>query len=1023
MMKKIAIEIFFMVIFLLHQGLLLGSTEQWKGDIEKEVQFILKEGEIPGMSLVVIYGGEVVIKSYGYADLESRKKLTEETLFQLASCSKAFTALAVAKLQKDGYLNPESKVSEFLPWFVVYYKGKKVDITISQLLHHTSGIPWNTIAKIPESNAQDALERTVKTLIGIKLHRYPGKQYEYATINYDILALIIEKVTGETFETYMQEEIFNPLGLNSTSVGIPSDSSFMAKGYKLGFFRPREYHAPIYKGNNAAGYIVSNANDMSEWLKMQMQMREVQMYDDLIKMTHQRDESVAPMGMSWYAGGWQVSISGDGVVYHEGMNPNFTSFVGFNAKKKYGVVLLANSNSNFTSHLGHNILRILDGREAFRDIMPDDHNDNSYSLVSLFLGFFILSVLVFLAYALIQIFKGKRVFEPLNPSKGKEILISLTLIALFLYGLYKLPNAMAGFTWEAALVWSPFSFFVLILLILASVAITYVVYLITLVFPDTNKHKRVLPKVLLLSALSGIANMVLILLITQALNSSIELKFLVFYFVLTLALYLVGRRFVQVSLIKLTRGLIYDLRVQLTEKIFKTSYQRFEKIDRGRVYTAYNDDLGTIGDSVNMFVMLVTNIFTAIAAFIYLATMAFWATALMVFLILSLTSLYYIVSRSTAHLFEEARDTRTVFMRLLNGMVDGFKEISLHVNKKLLYKDDVAGSANAYRQKVTLASIRYVNASLIGETVLVLILGTAAFAFPLFFPEIEVYTITGFIIVLLYLIGPVNAILASVPAIMRLRIAWNRVQDLLKEIPANCELPHEQKPRNLTRLNSIKVKNIRFRYDNEGEHQFEVGPINLEVTKGEILFIIGGNGSGKTTLSKLLTGLYEPDEGMIYIDEKEASSAELGELFSTVFNPFYLFEKLYAIDVSQKGNEIQKYLDLLDLSEKVKVREDGTFSTINLSGGQRKRLALLLCYLEDSPIYLFDEWAADQDPEYRKFFYRTLLPRMKEEGKLIIAITHDDHYFDVADHVVKMDQGKMEKYTVEDQNVAEVGLS
>ncbi|MBA4058035.1 MAG: cyclic peptide export ABC transporter, partial [Marivirga sp.] len=429
-----------------------------------------------------------------------------------------------------------------------------------------------------------------------------------------------------------------------------------------------------------------------------------------------------------------------------------------------------------------------------------------------------------------------------------------------------------------------------------------------------------------------------------------------FYFALTLSVYLVGRRFVQIKLIKLTRDLIYDLTIKLIEKIFRTSYQKFEKMDKGRIYTALNDDVGTIGESTNMFIMLVTNLFTATAAMLYLATMAFWATMLTNLLIITLCTIYYFASRRTTHFFEEARDSRNGFMRLLSGMIDGFKEISLHLNKKVLYKEDVAESANEFRLKISTALILYVRASMIGEAVLIFILGTAVFLFPVLFPDIRHHAISTFIIVLLYLIGPVNAILQSLPAVTRLKIAWNRTQQFMKEIPSNCEIDFVKVPPGSRDVQTLRVENLKFRYDNE--HKFEVGPIDLEVKTGEILFIIGGNGSGKTTLAKLLTGLYEPDEGKVFLNGEEVSPSELGERFSTVFNPLYLFEKLYNIEVSDKVSVIARYIEMLDLQEKVRVLDDGTFNTINLSGGQRKRLALLLCYLEDSPIYLFDEWAA-----------------------------------------------------------------
>ncbi len=185
-----------------------------------------------------------------------------------------------------------------------------------------------------------------------------------------------------------------------------------------------------------------------------------------------------------------------------------------------------------------------------------------------------------------------------------------------------------------------------------------------------------------------------------------------------------------------------------------------------------------------------------------------------------------------------------------------------------------------------------------------------------------------------------------------------------------------------------------------------MGPVNLEVKRGEILFIIGGNGSGKSTLANLLTGLYNADDGTVEINGNRINNIELGELYSTIFSSNHVFKKLYGIDTINKKEQIDYLLKLLKLEGKVNI-ENGIFSTISLSNGQRKRLSLMKCLLEDSQIYLFDEWAADQDPEFKKAFYRELLPQMKKNGKIIIAITHDDNYFDMADKVMKLDMGKV----------------
>lgn len=1005
-----------MILALFFCGLSEPSFSQDKAEdafvkkIDTEVQKMMKEGDIPGLSLIVIRGNQRMVRSYGFMNLEHKKRVTPNTLFELGSCSKAFTALGVLNLEKQKQIKLDNYVSDYIPWLKFQYKGRPVQITIRQLLHHTSGIPWNTISKIPVSDKDDALDQTVRKLIGQELSSRPGRQYEYATINYDVLALIIQRVTGTSFEEYIEKHVFQQLNLHHTSFSKPVNPAQMATGYKIGFFDAREFDAPVYKGNNAAGYVISNANDMETWLRFQMGQTGSDLYG-LAAATHQRDETVPLHDMSAYAMGWEVSLKGDNEIYHGGVNPNYSSYVAFRPKQHLGVAVLTNSNSSFTPVIANEIVKMLAREPRTEKFHTEDRNDKAYSIVSIIIGVYILLVVLFFVLIIIDVVFKRRRYGGMSFSTISGFLVSLVFVLPFLLGFYLFPSALAGFTWESTIVWSPVSFIILTKLILASIGITYLVNFLSLIFPHKEEFKQIAPKILLMSMLSGIANMILILLITSSVGSNVELKYLVFYYSLALTLYIFGRKFVQINLIKLTRKAVYEIRLGLFEKIFSTSYQKFEKINRGRIYTVLNEDVGTVGESTNMFVMLITSVFTALCAFLYLATIAFWATTLTVLLIGTLATIYYLVSKSTNKYYEEARDTRNVFMRLTNGMIDGFKEISLHRNKKLEYHADVAAAANEYRDKISIAGIRFLYAFLVGESLLIILLGAVSFALPKLFPSILDATIMSFVIVLLYLIGPINRILGAVPAIMQLKIAWNRIQQFLKEIPSNLDLKAAPFPLE-AKVEQIKANGIKFRYEENGLETFTVGPIDLEANAGEILFIIGGNGSGKTTLAKLITGLYEPDEGEILINHKVVAGAQLSEYFSTVFSPAHLFDKLYNIDIEAKQEVINQYLQLLDLDKKVNIKGN-LYSTINLSGGQRKRLALLQCYLEDSPIYLFDEWAADQDPGYRNFFYRKLLPEMKKLGKIIIAITHDDHYFDVADKVLKMKQGKLEIYSNE----------
>ncbi|WP_310481926.1 ATP-binding cassette domain-containing protein [Chamaesiphon sp. VAR_48_metabat_403] len=193
----------------------------------------------------------------------------------------------------------------------------------------------------------------------------------------------------------------------------------------------------------------------------------------------------------------------------------------------------------------------------------------------------------------------------------------------------------------------------------------------------------------------------------------------------------------------------------------------------------------------------------------------------------------------------------------------------------------------------------------------------------------------------------------------------------------------------------------------ELEKGFLLGPISMTLEPGTVTFLVGGNGSGKSTLAKLITGLYLPQSGAVYLNDKLIVERDLEwyrQHFSAIFSDFYLFEQCLGFDRINLDRDVEQYLRELQLDRKVTVK-DGTLSTINLSQGQRKRLALLTAYLEDRPIYLFDEWASDRDPLFRDLFYKEILGKLKARGKTILVISHDDRYFHLANQIIKLDYG------------------
>jgi putative ATP-binding cassette transporter len=1032
-------HIIFIVLIILVSNVQLNAQETLgldDAELGKEIQSWMELGKIPGMSIVIVREGQVpIVKGYGVADLETKIPVTSDTLFELCSLSKSFTALAALRMEEEGLIELDKPVSHYLPWFSVNYKGEEARITIRQLLHHTSGIPWETISKIPQGDSDKALENTVRKIVGLELQNPPGETYHYATINYDIVGAVMEKISGRSYEHYMRDYLFTPMGLTHTTVGKENPPSNLATGYKIGFFSPRKYTSPPYRGNNPSAYIISNAKDMAMWLKYQIGAKKTE-FESAIKKTHIPDVTVNP-SKNWtsYAMGWFVNQYRKGEMFHSGLNPNFTAFIGIKPDKKIGVVVLSNSNSGFTQFIGNQILKKYSGEKISTKFPSENKVDIFCSIISFSLVLYMLFVLIIILTRVAGSIRGKNKFAPL---KGKTILkiIGSIIVGLpFLYGIYLIPEALSNLSWETILVWAPISFHSFVLLLLSALVISYLQYFLSFLFPSKNKYRNEIPIIAVISVLSGLAGTALLFIVTTSFFSTVSLGYLLYYYALAYIVNILGRKIVQTKMIKIANNIALDLRIHLINRIITTKFQHFEKMHDGRILTTLNGDTSVLANSAGLVIYFITNVFTAISAFIYMATISIISTLVVLIAILIMTFYYRIVSKKSRVFLEEARDTQNVYMSLLNHLIRGYKELSIHRRKKYEFKEDLIDSSRENCIKSVIASVKFLNANIVADSIILIILGTLSIVISRVISGTNVITLISFVMVLLYLISPIRVILNSIPNLTRIKVSWGRIKDFVRELnveggmdsvkefirkidlPTNEDiLDTENTEIYKTKVEKFQVEGLKFQYENEeGEKGFSVGPIDFSLNRGEVLFVVGGNGSGKTTAAKLMTGLYVCDNGHIRINGKEVPDTHVGEYFSTIFSDYHLFDKLYNIDPDQKKEAIQKYLELLNLQEKVKV-VNGSYSTLNLSGGQRKRLALMSCYLDDRQIFLFDELAADQDPEFRKFFYRDLLVKMKEEGKIIIAITHDDHYFDVADKIIKLDMGKVDFYEAQENS-------
>jgi putative ATP-binding cassette transporter len=475
----------------------------------------------------------------------------------------------------------------------------------------------------------------------------------------------------------------------------------------------------------------------------------------------------------------------------------------------------------------------------------------------------------------------------------------------------------------------------------------------------------------------------------------------------------VSRIVSELLLARLGQGTVLDLRVRLSRRILDLPQRKLEELGAHRLLTLLTEDVPAISNIVMVMPGLCINLAVILGCLAYLGWLSWQALlAVLLFMVLGVVTYQWAVSRAIRHL-RAAREQEDRLMGHFRGLTEGSKELKLHHERREAFLSRVLrGTAQRIWEHNVDGMRVYAFATSWGQLLVFVVVGLVLFVLP------QVQTtdrslLTGYAMVLLYLMGPLQAVINTLPTAGRAEVSIRRIEEMGKELGSYArDEPAGTVLRPDFAWSSLSLRGVTHRYRREGEDGgFLLGPIDLTFHPGELVFIAGGNGSGKTTLAKLITGLYAPESGEILFNGQrvdDESRDAYRQQFSAVFSDFYLFSSLLGLDISELDAVAREHLERLQLSHKVLV-ENGELSTIELSQGQRKRLALLTVYLEDRPIYLFDEWAADQDPVFREFFYRDLLPALKAKRKLVIAISHDDRYYESGDRLIKLTYGKVEQ--------------
>ena len=466
-----------------------------------------------------------------------------------------------------------------------------------------------------------------------------------------------------------------------------------------------------------------------------------------------------------------------------------------------------------------------------------------------------------------------------------------------------------------------------------------------------------------------------------------------------------------ILLTRLSQDIIYNLRLELTQSIFACPLRQLEIIGAPKLLATLTEDVNTIANSSVSISALGINIALLLGGLIYLCWLSLPVFLIFsIFLLFGIFSYQLLVSKGLKW-FKIARETQDDLFKHFQTVTQGTKELKLHRQRRqTFFREDLTTSAATLRYRWIKAMTIYSLAIGYGLALFYIPLGLMLLVLTKIMP-ISTAVLSSYTVTFLFMIIPVDTIIKIMPQLSQANVALAKIDSLGLSLYQQVTEPKFPTGSDFdANWKSLELVNVTHSYGSDkDDHQFTLGAINLEFKPGELVFIVGGNGSGKSTLVKLITGLYVPEAGKILFNGQPITDENrewYRQQFSVVFYDFYLFDRLLGIEGNYSKQEIKDYLVRLEIENKVQVK-DGVLSTLNLSQGQRKRLALLTAYLEDRPIYIFDEWASDQDPVFKEIFYKKLLPELKQRGKTVIAVSHDDRYFPEADRLIKLDYGQI----------------
>jgi putative ATP-binding cassette transporter len=519
-----------------------------------------------------------------------------------------------------------------------------------------------------------------------------------------------------------------------------------------------------------------------------------------------------------------------------------------------------------------------------------------------------------------------------------------------------------------------------------------------------------LPKLLFMSALGGISTATILAAINGGMQG-VPTLWAPVLFIISLFLFIKTQYYVTITTTAEIESIIHKIRLRLMDQVRRAELLEIEGIGRARIVAAITSDTAVLTQASNLLAVTMQGAVLIFFIAIYVAFLSLGAILITILVVVTAGMIFHLKNkRLAAEKQEAAAWERRLFDRLID-FLDGFKEIRLNSARSAdLFDDAVDVSRKAANIKIKSQAETF-KLIVMTQVSMYVLLGAVVFVAPQFSSTLGGESLAKTTTALMFVVGACFGLVQTIPILLTANAAADRIEQLEATLRSYVGVPSEREIKMPKRFDKIEMQNIVFRYvDKFSDTTFQIGPLDFTLHSGELVFITGGNGSGKSTFLKVLAGLYPPDSGEITLDGmriNDETRDAYRALIVGIFFDYHLFRRLYGIPELEPG-ELDRLLEKFRLEDKTGII-DGEFRTLDLSGGQRRRLALIVSMLEKRPILLLDEWTAEQDPEFRVKFYHELLPELLQSGETIVVITHDDRYLDELDlpaRRLRMDEGR-----------------